>query len=178
MPVESVSCNNCGAPLEVSASTNYVTCGHCGSRLAIKRTASAVYTELLEKLDQKTDVMARQLAELRYHAELERLDREWEQQRRGFLTKDKHGNLHEPTTAGAVLGGVVMIGFGLFFAVASGGMGAPFLFPLVGLGFAGFGAYLLITGPVKAREFQKAQAEYHRRRAAVTVDQFLPPDGS
>jgi DNA-directed RNA polymerase subunit RPC12/RpoP len=176
MRVESVSCNNCGAPLEVGVGTNYVTCGHCGSRLAVKRTGSSAYTELLEEIDQKTDTMARHLAELRHHAELERIDREWEQERQGFLTADKHGNKHEPTTEGALLGGVVLIGFGLFFAITSGSMGAPFFFPLVGLGFAGYGVYLLVTGPAKAREFLRAREAYHRRRAEVTPDQFLPRD--
>jgi DNA-directed RNA polymerase subunit RPC12/RpoP len=180
MQVESVSCNNCGAPLEVGAGTNYVTCGHCGSRLAVKRTGSSLYTELLEELDRKTDTMARHLAELRYHAELERIDREWEQQRQGFLTTDKRGNKHEPTTAGAILGGVVLIGGGLFFAIVSGNIGAPFFFPLFGLAFAGFGVYLLITGPAKAQEFQRAREAYDRRRAAVMPEQFHdlddPPD--
>lgn len=173
MPVESVSCNNCGAPLEVGPGTNYVTCGHCGSRLAVKRTGSSLYTEILEKLDQKTDAMARQLAELRYHAELERIDREWEQERQGFLTTDKRGNKHEPTTAGAILGGVILIGGGLFFAIVSGNIGAPFFFPLFGLAFAGVGVYLLVTGPARARQYQQAQAEYRRRRNAVTPEQFL-----
>ena len=176
MRVESVSCNNCGAPLEVGAGTNYVTCGHCGSRLAVRRTGSSAYTELLEEIDQKTDVMARQLAELRHHAELERIDREWEQERRGFLTTDKRGNTHEPTTAGAILVGVVFVGFGLFFAVTSWNMRAPCLFPVVGLGFAGLGAYFVIAGPAKAKEYQRAQEAYRRRRAAVTPDQFLPRD--
>lgn len=175
MRVESVSCNNCGAPLEVEAGTTSVTCGHCGSRLAVKRTGSSLYTELLEKIDQKTDAMARQLAELRHHAELERIDREWEQERQGFLTTDKRGNTHEPTTAGAILMGVILIGFGLFFAVTSGGIGAPFIFPLVGLGFAGFGVFMLVAGPAKAREYQRAQEAYRRRRAAVTPEQFLDP---
>jgi hypothetical protein len=55
-------------------------------------------------------------------------------------------------------------------------MGAPFFLPLVGLGFAGYGVYLLVTGPAKAREFQRAREAYHRRRAEVTPDQFLPRD--
>ena len=49
MELISVSCNHCGAPLEVPPGANYVTCAHCGSRLAVKRTGSAVYTELLER---------------------------------------------------------------------------------------------------------------------------------
>jgi DNA-directed RNA polymerase subunit RPC12/RpoP len=177
MQVESVSCNNCGAPLEVGPGTNYVTCGHCGSRLAVKRTGSSLYTELLEKIDQKTDAMARQVAELRHHAELERIDREWEQERQGFLTSDKHGNKHEPATPEfAVLGGVVVIGFGLFFAVLTASIVQGGLFPLFGLLVIGYGVYLLVTGPARAREFQRAREAYHRRRAAVTPEQFHDPE--
>jgi hypothetical protein len=172
MQVESVNCNNCGAPLEVGAATRFVTCAHCGTRLAVKRTASSAFTETLDRLDQKTDVMARQLAELRHHAELERIDREWEQERQGFLTTDKQGNKHEPTAAGGIIGGLILIVFGLFFAVSSGSMGAPGLFPCAGLAFVGFGVFLLIAGPKRAREYEQAKEAYRRRRAAVTVDQF------
>jgi hypothetical protein len=175
MQIESVSCNNCGAPLDVGARTNFVTCGQCGSRLAIKRTESSLYTELLGKIDQKTDTMARHLAELRYHAELEKLDREWEQEKQGFLTTDKSGNKHEPTIASAILGGVICIGFGLFFAVVSSNIQAPFIFPVVGLGFAGFGVFLLIAGPSRAREYQRAQEAYRRRRDGLTPEQFHDP---
>ncbi len=177
MQVESVSCNNCGAPLEVGISTHYVTCGHCGSRLTIKRTGSSAFTETLEKLDQKADVMAEQLAELRYNAELERIDREWEQERQTFLTTDKRGNKHEPSTAGGIIGAIILIAFGLFFAITSGTMGAPALFPCAGVAFSGFGVFLMIAGPKRAGEFQRAKASYQRRRAAVTVDQFRLPGG-
>ncbi|HET6573820.1 MAG TPA: hypothetical protein VFG68_09480 [Fimbriiglobus sp.] len=176
MPVESVSCNNCGAPLEVGPWTNYVTCGHCGSRLVVKRTGSSLYTEILEEIDRKTDAMARQLAELRYNAELERIDREWEHERQGFLSTDKHGNKHEPNTFVAIFFGVVLIGFGLFFAVTAGSIGAPFFVPLFGLAFSGFGVYILVTGPAKAREFQLAREAYHRRRNSLTPEQYHDAD--
>ena len=176
MQVEAINCNKCGAPLEVSATTNFVTCGHCGSRLAVKRTGSSAFTELLEQLDQKTDAMARQLAELSYRSERERIDREWEQERAGFLTTDKHGKTHEPNAAGAVVMGLILIGFGLFFAVSSGSMGAPSIFQIAGLGLAGFGVFTMIYGPKRAQEFERAKEAYRRRRAAVTVEQFLPKD--
>lgn len=176
MRVEAVSCNKCGAPLEVGAGTNFVTCAHCGSRLAVKRTGSSLFTEMMEQLDQKTDAMARQLAELRHHAELERIDREWEQERRQYLTTTKDGQTHEPNAIGAVVMGVVVIGFGLLFSVTSGSMGAPFFFPVVGLFFCGLGVYLIVMGPKQAQRFRAAQEAYRRRRAAVSVEQFLPND--
>jgi hypothetical protein len=50
----SLSCNKCGAPLEVPAGTNFLTCSYCKSRLAIHTSGSAFYTEVLEQIDQKT----------------------------------------------------------------------------------------------------------------------------
>jgi DNA-directed RNA polymerase subunit RPC12/RpoP len=176
MQVEAVNCNKCGAPLEVSASTNFVTCAHCGSRLAIKRTGSSAFTETLERLDQKTDAMAQQLAELRYHAELERLDREWEQERRKYLTTDKHGKTHEPNAVGSIVMGLIVCVFGVIFMGSTLSSGAPCLFPVVGLAIIGFGIFVVVTGPAKARQFQDAQTAHERRKAALSVNDFLVTD--
>ena len=164
MTAESVSCNKCGAPLGVSPGTNFVTCSHCGSRLAVKRTGSSLYTELLEKLDRTTEGMSRQLAEIAYRAELERLDREWEGERRQYLSTDKHGNTHEPTAA---VGGN---------GLADGPFLLVYCFPLFGIVFVGFGLYALIRGPAQARRYEAAKQQYHRRKASTTVEQFLPRD--
>lgn len=187
MELLSVSCNHCGAPLEVPPGANYVTCAHCGSRLAVKRTGSAVYTELLEKLDQKTDVMTRQLAEIAYRSELERLDREWEATRRTFLTTDKQGNTHEPNALGARIGGGIAVVFGLFWTLLATGMAAgapgdgPFglvaCFPIFGLVIVGFGVWMFVKGPVQAQRYEDAKRDYQRRKAAVTVEQFMQPGG-
>jgi LSD1 subclass zinc finger protein len=183
----SVSCNHCGAPLEVPPGTNYVTCAHCGSRLAVKRTGSAVYTELLEKLDQKTDVMTRQLAEIAYRSELERLDREWEEARRGFLTTDKQGRTHEPNALGSQIGGAIAVAFGLFWTLIAatsiwgGPAEGPFFLancmPLFGLVIVGLGAWMFVKGPAQAQRFEAAKQDYRRRRAAVSVEQFMRPGG-
>ncbi len=187
MQIESVNCNSCGAPLEVGATTKFVTCVHCGSRLAIKRTASSAFTETLEKLDQKTDAMAQQLAELRFHAELEKIDREWEQERQSFLTTDKQGGKHEPNAAAGMIGGAIAAGFGLIWTIAafsmttvfSDGGGAPVIFncfPLFGLLFIGMGIWMFIKAPSAAANYDKAKADYRRRREALSLDQFLPKD--
>jgi DNA-directed RNA polymerase subunit RPC12/RpoP len=185
MPVETVSCNNCGAPLDVGPGANYVTCGHCGSRLVVKRTGSSLYTELLEKIDQKADAMARQLAELRYHAELEKIDREWEQERQGFLSTDKHGKTHEPNAAAGMVGGAVAAVFGTFWTIMAFwitgvgrgmGVGPPAIFncfPLFGLIFVGLGIWMFLKAPAVARKFEEAKRDYHHRRDGLTVDQFL-----
>ena len=186
MDVLSVACNNCGAPLEVSPGTNFVTCQHCGSSLAVRRTGSSLYTELLEKLDRRTEGMSDQLAEIAYRAELERIDREWDEERRCYLTRDKHGHTHEPTALGAKISGVLAIGAGLFFSAVSCNMTGPLeggpggfvnIIPLFGLLMAGYGVYLLVNGSARARQFEAARQVYQRRRQNVSVDQFRPSDG-
>jgi predicted RNA-binding Zn-ribbon protein involved in translation (DUF1610 family) len=45
MQVEKISCNSCGAPLEVAETTQFATCRHCGAKLSIQRTDTATFTE-------------------------------------------------------------------------------------------------------------------------------------
>jgi hypothetical protein len=183
--VLSVACNNCGAPLEVAPATNFVTCKHCGSQLAIRRTGSSLYTELLEKLDRRTEGMSDQLAEIAYRAELERIDREWDEERRAYLVRDKHGNTHEPNALGAKISAAIAIVFGLFFSAVSCNMVGPMgdgpglaagVVPLFGLAMAGYGVYLLVGGSDRARRYEAARKAYQQRRQEVTVDQFRHRD--
>ncbi len=81
MKVESLACNNCGAPLEVAETTKFATCTHCGSCLSITRSDSAAYTEVLAQIGQHTEQMSNDLIAIRLHNELERLDRDWQTQR-------------------------------------------------------------------------------------------------
>jgi DNA-directed RNA polymerase subunit RPC12/RpoP len=165
--ITSVNCNNCGAPLEVAPGTNFVTCQHCGSRLAVKRTGSSAYTELLEKLDQKTDVMAEQLAELVRQNEVERIDREWEQERQQYMISGKDGHKHEPNAVGGVVMAVVMSGFGLFWMIGAASAGAPGPFPLFGLLFIGAAIFFGYKSVTASTQLADAKARYERRRRAA-----------
>ena len=104
MQLETLSCNNCGAPIDVPLAANYVSCTHCGSRLAIKRTETAHYTEVLERLEEldvRTQDMEAEVQRLRIHNALKTLDEEWEAQREPFTWQTKDGSLYEPSVAGA-----------------------------------------------------------------------------
>jgi len=46
MNLEALNCNNCGAPINVPPTANFVTCKGCGAQLIIRRTEEATYTEL------------------------------------------------------------------------------------------------------------------------------------
>jgi len=56
-----VDCNACGTALSVEETTHFATCGKCAARLEIKRSESAVFTEVL---DTGVKVLKEELARL------------------------------------------------------------------------------------------------------------------
>lgn len=176
MEVSSVNCNNCGAPLEVGPGTNFVTCSHCGARLAVKRTATSSYTELMEHIDRKTDAISAQLAEIARQNELERIDREWDQERQGYLTKTKNGNQTEPNAAAGIVVAVVMGLFAVLWMGFTGTMGAPFFFPLFGFFFLGVAVFVGFASVTQAKKFTEAKARYEQRRRAALAGKPADPD--
>lgn len=163
MEIVSLNCNSCGAPLDAGVGTNYITCTHCGARLAVKRTGNSAYTEILEKLDQKTETIAAQLEEIRRQNEVERIDREWEQEREKYMTKHKDGSRSEPNAAGGIVMGILFVGFGLFWLVMASQASA--VMGLFGFVFIGFAVYSAIQNTRMADEYAKAQERYRQRRA-------------
>lgn len=136
LKIVDVSCNHCGATLQVDEKTRFVTCSYCHSRLAIQRSDSAVFTEVLEKIEENTGHMAENLEVIKLQNELEQVDREWMMSRENLMVSGENGSRSEPTSAG----GVIMILFGVIgggawtiFAVSA--VHAPAIFPLFGLVF-------------------------------------------
>jgi LSD1 subclass zinc finger protein len=164
MKLESVACNNCGAPLDVPEGANYVTCTHCNARLAVRRTEGARFTEVLDDLRE-------QVAKLTRQNELEALDRQWDRDRMQFMITDKHGRSHLPVKGMMAVSGVVVVAIGLIWTIIAFGItsGSPFgfarVFPLFGILFMGFGAYACYMGYQKAESYERAHREYqHKRR--------------
>lgn len=162
MELTSISCGNCGAPLQIPADARFVTCNHCRSQLAVKHSDSVTYTEKLEELDERTEQLQEEVQQLRFQNELARIDRDWEREREGYMITDKHGRRHEPSVAGSVVGGIVAVGFGIFWMMmlpAQAGGFALFgvVFVLVGIGVS-------IYGYVRAQDYLRAERNYRRRR--------------
>jgi LSD1 subclass zinc finger protein len=67
MEMLSMSCNKCGAPLEVPTGTNFVTCAFCKASLAIRTSGNAAYTEVLANIDRKTDEILEHVEALSKH---------------------------------------------------------------------------------------------------------------
>jgi len=165
MQLETLSCNSCGGPLKVPASANYVTCNHCRRQLVIRRTESASFTEELGEIRSNQEEMMEKLNRLELQNQLAQIDREWERERQSFMIRDKHGNRREPSEFGAIFGGVIAVGFGIFWTMMAasmhGGM-APF-----GVIFILFGAGISIYGYNKAKDFRAAQKRYLRKKKEV-----------
>ncbi len=177
MQTTPVNCNNCGAPLEVSPGTNFVTCGHCGSRLAVRRAGAAAYTELLEKLDKTTEAMAEQLGVIARQNEVARIDREWEEERQAYLVTDRMGGRHVPTAAGAWVAACALGGLGLFWLLTMRRyVQTPPQFMLTAVVMIVVGAASGYWQWSKAEEYRAARARYEKRRAAALLGWRDPVD--
>lgn len=164
MPLVSVRCQNCGAPLEVPPEARFLTCAHCSCQLEVHHSTSASYTTLLEKLDRNVSATARDVEVIKLQNELERLDREWQMEREGYMITGKYGRRYMPSRTGSLALGVVMIGFGIFWMSIATSMRAPSFFPLFGLVFIGFAAYSGITGYSKASQREAAEDRHQAQR--------------
>lgn len=167
MTVKKLCCQGCGADLEVDESIRFVNCNYCGARLEIVRDATTTHSRLLDQIEKRTGEMAEDLKVIRLQNDLEQLDREWEQERSRFLTRDKNGNASEPSSAGAVVGGVVIVVFGVFWMRMASSMHAPGFFPLFGLLFIGMALFGIISSLNKAQGLRSSESDYRRRRARL-----------
>jgi DNA-directed RNA polymerase subunit RPC12/RpoP len=194
MELIAVTCNHCGAPLEVPDSARFVTCRYCNSRLEVKRTESSVSTQVLEEIDRNTAAMAEDLAVIRRETELERLDREWSQRREVLGIRGKDGSVGTPTAAMGILVMVVMGGFGLIWTIVAlavtgvmafgahsmGVPGAlsllPCIFPLFGIFFVALAIFLGVKTIGSAGKYQEEARAYQQRRAQLLAQ--APQDPS
>ena len=162
MKILNVSCNNCGAPLEVPHKTRFLTCTFCESRLEVQRTDSAYYTNVLEVVQQAVHEVKDDMETIKLQNDLERIDREWNMEREKWLTTDKHGGRHAPSAGVAI---AIMIGAiaGGVFIMAN----APDQMRLFGIAFMGFGALGGAFMISRARQYESRKQRYLTRRRQV-----------
>jgi Flp pilus assembly protein TadB len=161
MELLSLACGHCGAPLEVPDGTRFVTCGYCSSKLEVHRSGGAIYTEVLEALQKRTEEIADDVEILKLQNELERIDREWQENRAGYMIGSKHG-ASKPSPIRGTIALLFGIGCIIYFIVTSGRNVSPvpifvmFIFIFLGL-----------LNIKKSRELTKLKNEYERRRVNV-----------
>jgi DNA-directed RNA polymerase subunit RPC12/RpoP len=117
MQLEALSCNNCGAPVDVPQSANFITCAHCGSRLAVKRTETAHYTEVLDRLQAHAYKVDRDLQYLRVQNDLLLLDQAWEEESKQYMVRTKGGAPVEPSL-GQVITLIIVAGIAILVGIA------------------------------------------------------------
>lgn len=175
MQLETIACNQCGAPLSVPEAAKFVRCNHCAASLAVRRNESVTYTEVVEKLVAHTSKLTEQVAHLRYQTELSRIERDWESERKKHLIKQKDGSLSEPTHGGAMLTGIAS-GIGGAIALFIGFTTKNIPFALFGLAAVAIGLVSAVAQSHKAKEFDRAKKRYYGRRGRLKVDDFLNED--
>jgi hypothetical protein len=167
MSVKKLCCQGCGADLEVDESIRFVSCNYCGARLEIVRDASTTHSRLLDRIERRTGEMAGDLRVIRLQNDLEQLDREWQSQRSKYLVTNKRGEVSEPSTAGAVIGGLIAAGFGIFWTISTSSMGAPGIFPLFGLVFVVFAVFGIASSVNKSGALKSGEMEYQTKRSRL-----------
>jgi hypothetical protein len=168
MEIESLSCNNCGAPLDVPLPASFITCGYCGSPLSIRRTEGIHYTLMLEQLEEHTADLTRRAEYLRLRDELETVDTEWVRERKQYLTRRLSGTLQAPTRSYLVRSiGMAVVACVLttwwFFATANAGSGASF-FGWIGAVFSVIAIANATRITTNANNYNIARQEYQQQR--------------
>ena len=176
MRLLTVECQQCGAPVEVPVRMREANCAFCGGHVVLQTTES----DAAQRVAENTEALRRQ-------AELERIDREWQLNKERFYVRGQDGEMSVPSKAASLIGGIVVVGFGIIWTVmATGiaGIGIGFggrgfgaiagIFPCFGLLFIGMGIAIAVRNYSKASDFESLQNQYHhdRRRAMDDLKTF------
>jgi len=167
MKVHSVLCNHCGAPLDIKPRTRYLSCAYCGTHLTVSRSGNALYTEILEEVQEETRALRRDIDKLKMHQELEDLDTQWKIQRKHYRVKQKDGTYRIPTKYDAMFGGGFMAVFGVIWIFATIQMGAPFFFSMFGVPFVAFSLFIGFRGMRQAEDYDKIRKAYEHKRKKI-----------
>lgn len=120
-----------------------------------------------------TDLGSDQLAEIKSQNEITQLDRQWELERENYMIAGRYGNKYIPRKISSVLGGVAIVGFGIFWTASANSMqgfesnDVFSLFPLFGVLFIVFGVVMSIVSFTKAIQYENAYRNYQRRRSEL-----------
>jgi predicted phage tail protein len=87
--------------------------------------------------------------------------------REQFMVSDKYGSRSVPSAGGSIIGGIVIVGFGIVWTTMAATMGAPFFFPLFGVIFILGGIAKAVSSVTKASDYSAAEASYQEYRENV-----------
>jgi len=148
MKVFSLSCDSCGAKLDVPAKVKFVTCAFCDTRLKVQHEETSVFTQAIDELSS-------QLRSIKRDTSITRLDQEWEVRRDRYRMGKSRGSQSLPSQLGGVLAIVVGLIMGAFMMRVEPMMGL-----LTGALFTVSGLWTLS----RAKAYQKDLARYRKQR--------------
>jgi hypothetical protein len=108
--------------------------------------------------------------------QIAQLDRQWEIERKDYMIRGKHGHSYVPGKASSIIGGGVIICFGLFWtlmatSITSRGPDSFSFFPLFGVLFILFGIGISTHAHLKAEKHDVAKRRYQQRRQQLLKSQ-------
>lgn len=162
--IQSVHCDNCGAPLKIPDGVRYVTCQHCAANLQVEHTADVIYTQSIEEVSRRVDETQTRLRELETQQKMNRmaqLDADWDSKKRELL-----GTTVEPELGKNdwvwVIAGVVIVGL-IAVALIEKDWEPAIMALVVFVGCVLFLGKTLIT----QYDYQQELSAYRRRRRAI-----------
>ncbi|QEG38320.1 hypothetical protein [Roseimaritima ulvae] len=159
--LEKIACSNCGAPLEVPDSVDFVTCNHCTTQLSIRRTESVSYTEKLEQVTADQAQLRERLVDLERQNRLATLARNWERHKKQYEIH-KDGKTSMPSEVGGIVGMIMGAVIGIFIAIA-----APGPMKLFGLLFFAVGVIAGLRSQSLAKQYNRDYRNYRRSRKEI-----------
>ncbi len=129
MELISIACDRCGAPLRVPSTSNFVTCQHCQTQLAIQHNDNSAWTTQLDRIDRQTQQISEQVAQLRQETQQERLNRESPRESVNPSATQPYVPTFEEPTSGLLRLGLIL--FGGFMLTVMSGSAIPFLLAMV-----------------------------------------------
>jgi DNA-directed RNA polymerase subunit RPC12/RpoP len=165
----SLSCNHCGATLDVPEETRFVTCTYCDTKLEVARKGGAAFTrvkeaverleEHAERAEERAEKLERDVEVLRLEQAIERVDREWERERETLMDRSKNGTLSVPDKTVGWFIAAAVIGMGMILGYQSS------MWLAVALVIGGIALGLFHAA--KADRYQQAFHEYQDRHAEL-----------
>lgn len=146
LSIVSLRCDHCGATLELAEDARFVTCGYCNTRLVVEHKGGAAYTKI-----------ERELGAMRIERKLERLERDWKEERVELMLRSKDGKAHVPTRSSSFAAYVIGPVMGLVFLAFAGPTGFSVL---VALAMTAIGVFAGMSIARATYRYEAAERRY------------------
>lgn len=167
MDLPQLTCGACGANLDVPNGVRFVNCLHCGASLKVQRNDSVAYTEVLEAIQENTDMIKRNTEILCLQGQLAQLDREWDETRMVLMVRDNRGGYSLPSR-------MLTVVFGLVVSLFAWGCSCVAIFltgflPFAGVGFlvSGVVVFVIVSSFDSVSRYQSALCKYEEQRESL-----------